>query len=405
MRCLLILLVFMSIQSVYAGGWIQKSDFGGIARHRSTGLSIGNQVYMGLGHYNGGGINVLFDDWWEFDPATNAWTQKADYLGGPCYHAAAFTIDNIGYVGTGRTSPLGNTLVQDFYKYDPITNTWSYIPNFPGTGRRGAVAFVSNGQGYVGTGQTTTGNTATFYKYSPASNSWSLAPVFPGTARTSSVAFSIGNDGYVGTGNTTIGSTNDFWQFSGTTNMWSQKANVGPTNRQEAAGFAINDKGYIGTGDDFSSGNNFKDIWEYDSNSNTWTEIGNFQGTARRYLVAISHGNFAYAGLGTNGTNFKDFWLFDQSLSLIERNLQQLQLSVYPIPSKGHVNFKLAAEGESIFKEFNIHVFSKYGIEIYSGSIKPGVNSIDLSSISAGIYFFRTEFDGHTIQNGQLILI
>ena len=108
MRLLLFLSLFLVSPNSWSSAWTQKANFGAIARHRTTCLTIGNKIYMGLGHYNGAGPNVLFDDWWEYDPATNAWTQKADYLGGVCYHAAGFTIDNIAYVGTGRTSSVGS---------------------------------------------------------------------------------------------------------------------------------------------------------------------------------------------------------------------------------------------------------------------------------------------------------
>ena len=47
--------------------WIQRSDFGSVGRHRATGIAIGTKGYMGLGHYNGAGPNIVFSDWWEFD--------------------------------------------------------------------------------------------------------------------------------------------------------------------------------------------------------------------------------------------------------------------------------------------------------------------------------------------------
>ncbi len=165
MKSLILLIgLFISLSS-FGSGWIQKADFGGVARHRTTGLAMGNKIYIGLGHYNGAGTNILFNDWWEYDPSTNSWTQKADYLGGPCYHATGFSINDIGYVGTGRISSVGSTLVTSFYKYDPSTNTWSTISSLPGVARRGAIGFSIGEEGYVGTGETNTGTTSTFYKY------------------------------------------------------------------------------------------------------------------------------------------------------------------------------------------------------------------------------------------------
>ena len=96
MRLLLIISICLAGQYALSfGAWDQRSDFGGEARHRTVMLAIGNRIYTGLGHYNGGGTNILFDDWWEYDPASGAWTQKADYAGGINYHATGFTINDI----------------------------------------------------------------------------------------------------------------------------------------------------------------------------------------------------------------------------------------------------------------------------------------------------------------------
>ena len=404
MKYTIVVLLSFLIFPVLGSGWIQMADFGGIARHRSTGLSIGNKAYMGLGHYNGGGTNILFDDWWEYDPATGAWTQKADYQGGPCYHAAGFTVDNIGYVGTGRISASGSILVQDFFQYNPLTNSWSQIASFPGDARRGAISFVINNEGYVGTGQTDFGNTATFYKYSPTFNFWTQIPSLPGGARTSSVAFAIGNNGYVGTGQTDFGSTNDFWQYTPSTNNWTAKANVGPTNRQEAAGFSLNGLGYIGTGDDFSSGNNFKDMWEYQPSTDTWIQIENFQGTARRYLVAFTHGNYGYAGIGTNGTNFKDFWKFDQTLSILERNMSIVELSLYPNPTSDVLNLKLELPESIEQAKLELKIYNTKGMLSHSSIMKNGDNEVNLNKLSTGTYYASLNYDNVVLKTEKLIL-
>ena len=400
---ILVLLSFIIFPAL-GSGWIQMSDFGGVARHRSTGLSIGNKAYMGLGHYNGGGTNILFDDWWEYDPATGAWTQKADYQGGPCYHAAGFTIDNYGYVGTGRISASGSILVQDFYRYNPITNSWNTIASLPGDGRRGAVSFVINNEGYVGTGQTDFGNTSTFYKYSPVSNFWTQTPSLPGEARTSSVGLNIENKGYVGTGQTNFGSINDFWQFSATTNSWLQKSNVGPTNRQEAAGFSLNGLGYIGTGDDYSSGNNFKDIWEYEPLNDTWTQIENFQGTARRYLVAFTHGNYAYAGLGTNGTNFKDFWKFDQTLSILERNMSFIEMNLFPNPTTDILNLRLTLPSSVNKAQLQLEIHDNKGAISHSSNIENGLTQINIKHLKSGVYYTSITYENVILKTAKLIV-
>jgi N-acetylneuraminic acid mutarotase len=366
-------------------------------------IPIGNMIYAGLGHYNGGGVNVLFNDWWEYDPATNAWAQKADYMGGICYHAAAFTIGNYGYVGTGRISPSGSTLVQSFYRFDPQTNTWNQIADFPGTGRRGACAFTANGYGYVGSGETTTGRTADFYRYNPATNSWIVIATFPGAARTSAVAFEIDGYGYVGTGDTDLGSINDLWRYSAATNTWQSRANVGPTNRQEAMSFALNGVGYIGTGVDFEGGNNFKDMWEYTPATDTWIQISDFEGSARRYLSGVALNGDGYAGLGTNGTNFNDFWVFDQTASLLERNIENIQIIAYPNPASSIVSVKIEGVEQHVIDQLEIDIYNLLGQRVKETSTSDSP-FISLDNVSSGVHFVALKYKGEIIKQTKLIV-
>lgn len=391
--------------SSFSAGWVQQADFGGTARHRTPMITIGNKIYTGLGHYNGAGTNVLFNDWWQYDPASNTWSQKADYGGGICYHATGFTIGNFGYVGTGRVSAGGNTLVKSFYKYDPATNSWTQITDFPGAARRGAVSFVVGNYGYVGTGETNVSpyEVNDFYRYDPSTNSWSPIPNLPASGRSSAVAFSIGDYGYVGTGNTTSGASNDFWRYSPSTNSWTAMANVGPTPRQEATGFSLNGLGYIGTGDNFSSGTNYGDMWEFDPTSGVWTQIEDFYGSARRYLGSTSFNGKGYAGLGTNGTNFKDFWMYDQFLSLHERGKLEVEINAYPNPVVNELNIDLVGlEGFNI-SEFSIQIVDLNGRVLLTEKLVDVNASMDLSQLSSGNYQYVLNYNSQAIQSGSII--
>lgn len=411
-KILLVVAVILPLE-LLSYGWVQKADFGGVARHRTTMLTIGNKIYTGLGHYNGAGVNILFDDWWEYDPATNAWTQKADYMGGICYHASGFTIGNYGYVGTGRISPGGNTLVKDFFRYDPVANTWVQRTDFPGVAIRGGVAFTANGYGFIGTGQTTSGATNKFYRYNPGNDTWIQISSMPTGGRISAVAFSINNYGYVGTGyDSGVGwSTSDFYQYNPATDSWTQKADVTggvnptPIPRMEASGFALDGKGYILTGDNISSGDNYNDMYEYDPSSNTWDSIPRFPGTSRRYLSSTVLNGLAYCGLGTNGTNFKDFWQFDRTLALIEKNIDALSLVAYPNPAIDKIHFKIDGLENIETEKLQISVLDQYGRYICSEPIKYGEASIETISWQNGTYFYTLKYDDLILKSDKFFIL
>jgi N-acetylneuraminic acid mutarotase len=65
------------------------------SRQYATTFTIGAKTYLGL-RDNGG-----TSDFWEYDPATNLWTEKANFPGDARAYAIAFSIGNKGYVGAG----------------------------------------------------------------------------------------------------------------------------------------------------------------------------------------------------------------------------------------------------------------------------------------------------------------
>ena len=135
-KLLLVSLFFLSL-SMFADKfvWNVKTGYPGVGRHRSSGIGIGNKVYYGLGHVSSGAVNVGYQDWWEFDPATNAWTQKANYAH-QSHGAVGFTIGNKGYIVGGSTSKNSGTLkyayFRDTWEYNPQTNIWTQRNNFLG---------------------------------------------------------------------------------------------------------------------------------------------------------------------------------------------------------------------------------------------------------------------------------
>src|SRR5439155_24889907 len=176
--------------------------------------------------------------------------------------AVGFSIGSEGYIGTGYYSNYD----KDFWEYDPATDVWTQKANFGGAGRQGAVGFSSGSKGYVGTGFSNFGSFhyySDFWEYDPTANSWIEKADFRGTARDWATGFSIGSKGYIGTGHFYDGNDHyykDFFEYDAASNTWTQKADFGGTGKAEAVGFSMGSKGYIGTGFDGSYTNDF---WEY----------------------------------------------------------------------------------------------------------------------------------------------
>ena len=143
------------------------------------------------------------------DDTWGDWSRSFSFGGFPRTGAVTFTIDDVVYVGLGFNIQLDqqDKTLTDFWMYKD--RIWTQIADFPGEGRYGAVAFVVDGKAYVGTGYRPDQNTKTeqyfndFYCYDPSTNTWSDAPTYlpdGAVARRDAVAFSLKGKGYVGTG-------------------------------------------------------------------------------------------------------------------------------------------------------------------------------------------------------------
>ena len=139
----------------------------------AVGFSIGSNGYIGTGE-----SGHHLKDFWQYDPATNAWTRKADFGGTGRVYATGFSIGSKGYIGTGNT---GLMRVKDFWEYDPATNAWTQKADFGGEGRTYATGFSIGSKGYVGTGlDSNLANVKDFWEYTPEGTSIAI-DIKPGT--------------------------------------------------------------------------------------------------------------------------------------------------------------------------------------------------------------------------------
>ncbi len=305
-------IIFFSLfldSTSYCQNWTLKANFGGGNTYQATGFSIGSKGYIGLG--NDGSFK---NDFWEYDPTTNAWTQKANFGGSARQNATGFSIGLKGYIGCGQDA-IG--LLNDFWEYDQATNVWSQKNSFPGAARRGATGFSIGNYGYMGTGMIGAPTIATndFWQYDPGNNSWIQKANVGGSIRYYAVGFSLNGYGYIGTGTNPNSSgpgqsLQDFWRYDTTFNTWMPKADLpNSSQRTEAVGFSIplKNKGYIGTGYKGSTPY-MSDFWEYNPLVNLWSQIASYAGTGRDFAVGFSIDSCAYVGTGWDGFKRKDFW-------------------------------------------------------------------------------------------------
>lgn len=246
--------------------WTQKADFGsgsGDARGYAVAFSLNGKGYIGTG-YSASGMKK---DLWEYDATLNTWTKKADMPAAAPerYYAVAMTIGSKAYIGTGWDA--SNNCLKDFYEYNPATDSWTKKADLTGLARSQAVGFGIGTKGYIGTGWTCSGNTDTFYEYNPSTNTWTQRDNYPGGSRWGAVGFSLSNNkGYLGLGyiSTTPGvQYYTFYEYNNVSNKWYSATDF--YARPGGLGmfsFGAGARGYIGGGEDYN-GYLRSDVWEF----------------------------------------------------------------------------------------------------------------------------------------------
>jgi hypothetical protein len=107
-------------------------------------FSIGNRGYVGSGFGN----YTFSNEFWEYNPETDTWSQKADIPGIPRSGASGFSIGNCGYIGLGMAKAV---IYNDFWEYHQPSDTWRQITDC-GYSSTNAFSMTIDGKGYVGAG-------------------------------------------------------------------------------------------------------------------------------------------------------------------------------------------------------------------------------------------------------------
>lgn len=385
--------------------WTKKNDFGGLKRARAASFVIANHGYLF------GGIDtaeIVHKDLWQYDPIADSWTQKADLPGSVRRDAIGFALNDKGYIGTGIDSneaTLGNTLA-DFWEYNPMTNAWTQKANYPGNGGQGvyfATAFSVDNKGYICGGKVGPNNYSNqLWEYKPSLDVWTQRTNFPGGVRYQLTAFTIQNDAYVGFGADQNIYKKDLWKYSVGTNQWSQRASLPGPERGSTVSFSIGWRGFVCGG---TNGGMLDDLWEYNPFSDSWNVRAPYGGSERKNAIAFVLNNKAYVGTGSGfsgkKSSMQEYTPYESVfLSLSEEVLSTFQ--VFPNPAVNY--FEISSQDVDARK---VVLYSLSGQKILEENIHLNQPiSLENRSIPAGVYILRVQNEnGQNLGKAQQLLV
>lgn len=230
----------------FTDSWETLPDFPGLARSFSYATSRGPKAYVGFG---GAPSGAPLRDLWEYDSETEEWSQLADCPCNPRYHPAFIQLDDKIYVGMGNNT----SNLDDWWEYDIPTDTWSEKDDLPGPTRHHPFYFGIDGIAYVGFGHgnDVNGNVSVyndFYKFDPATDEWTQLNDFPGEARVAGTQFDYNGKGYVLSGdgdNHSFMAEGEFWEYEPQSDQWTQLTSHPGSSRWAPGNFIIDNYIYF----------------------------------------------------------------------------------------------------------------------------------------------------------------
>jgi len=328
-------------------------------------------------------------DFFKYDPVNDSWEQLGDYPGPNRGYGIGDTYNGKLYFGFGTD---GFVLLNDLWEWDPVTNVFTQLPSCPCTGRVHPAFVATNGKVYMGTGGAT-GNLNDWWVYDMSTQMWSQRTNIP-EPRHHPYQFSIDGDVYVGNGH------RDSWfRFNEASNDWTAIATL-PT-RVAGAQFSYNGKGYVLSGTDnnhnrFSTG----EFWEYDPVSDSWTAMPPHPGASRFAPTQFVIDDYIYIAGGyerfdPNGIMIPltTMWRFPLGPGPvgIDENDNTIVNSVFPNPATDQVNIFTSAH---LSENATTNVYSLSGQLMMSAAFN---QQIDISGLAKGMYIIDVVDEGVSV--------
>lgn len=358
-----------------ANYWVKKSDFLGMKRARAVSFVLGQKMYVACGVDT---AEIVHNDLWEYDPATDSWSQRANMPAPPRRNAIAAQFTDKAFVGLGMDNDdasIGSRL-SDIWEYNPISNSWMQGQDFPGGDSLGvynATAFSNGKYLYVCGGKKGPSDYLNqLWAYDTDLQHWLRLADFPGGVRNKLSSFVVDGVAYVGLGEDEDIYHNDLWSYDIDQNIWTQKANLPSSGRANASSFVLQDRGYILFGE---NGGYLKELWEYYPLTDSWTNRASYGGSARRYAVAGVIGDIAYAGLGQGQSGKKQSFYAYIPPYLSTAEFTPETISMYPNPCTDIILISSQVD--------NIMMYSLSGRLVLTAD---NVSQIDVSSLNQGVY-------------------
>ncbi len=267
-------------------------------------FTVGEKAYVFGGRTQDGTYqNTL----WEYNPTTNNWTSLGTTPLKPRVNATACVVNDVVYIGLGFAKGRGvytdSLALRDFWQYEPVTNTWKRLTDYPTPKTIKCVAFTTATDLYIGCGFQ--GNASTeMHRYNLQADTWTTCPTSPKHKGFPLIGLCSGQAYgryFLGTGYGTA-DYNLWYEYDIQNGAFIERQAIPTKTRSTAAATSNENYIYVIGGQHFGGTMTlqviFEDILRYDPIHDSWTTCGFLPNGGALNMIAFSYQNRIYFGLG-----------------------------------------------------------------------------------------------------------
>lgn len=396
-------------QTLCAQTWVNKTGLpSGNARNHPVSWALGGFGYSATGATE---TDESTKDFFKYNPATDSWERLSDFPGAERTYSIGDVYQGKGYLGFGSND---TGLLNDLWRYDPATNNWEQLASCPCVGRQHPTFTINKGNGkiYVGEGNNLTNNLKDWWEYDIATNTWTAKADFPGTRRHHPFQFSIGNYSYSGLGHDDGASmaTADFYRYNPADNTWARMADA-PGARIAGTQFDYNGYGFALSGEgDHHMPSTPSIFWRYDPAANTWQTLEPHPGGSlwAPGSFIINGTLYLFGGVyRPDGPEvyFQNMWAYDlqNALSVTNKAKEEHSMQLFPNPSTNIVHVTFGTQMQQAHQQ-HIKVYDVKGSIVYADvTINKGELSFSTKNLAAGNYFVAITDHTGVIATGKFV--